>query len=503
MSRLMETLVERREQYFTAFLEHIQISLLALLIAAMIAIPAAIVMARHKKTSEFVLQIVGVVQTIPSLAILGLLIPIFGIGRVPAIIALVLYGLFPIMQNTLIGLHEIDASLLEAGRAFGMTEWEQIRKFKFAIAIPMIISGVRTSAIMIIGTATLAALVGAGGLGTFILLGIDRNHSVLIIIGAVTSALMAVLVGFGIKHLEKKKPRYILMITMVVYALLAVSFFPGMSIPSNKLVIAGKLGAEPEILIHMYKILIEENSDITVELKPNFGKTTFLYEALKAGGIDMYPEFSGTITSTLLENPPLLPNDARLVYEAARDRIYAQDRLVYLEPMEYQNTYAIAIRREFSEKFNIYKISDLAKVQNSVKAGFSLEFNDREDGNLGLQSTYGLNLEVAVMEPALRYEALERRDIQVIEVYSTDSALKRYNLVVLQDDKRLFPPYQGAPLMREETLNEYPELKEILGKLSDKITAEEMSEMNYAVDVDGRLPQDIAYDYLKLNGLIE
>lgn len=107
------------------------------------------------------------------------------------------------------------------------------------------------------------------------------------------------------------------------------------------------------------------------------------------------------------------------------------------------------------------------------------------------------------MEPALRYEALERRDIQVIEVYSTDSALKRYNLVVLQDDKRLFPPYQGAPLMREETLNEYPELKEILGKLSDKITAEEMSEMNYAVDVDGRLPQDIAYDYLKLNGLIE
>lgn len=502
MNRFITTFLDRKEQFFASLLEHVQISLIALLIATAIAIPLAILISRHKKVSELCLQIVGVVQTIPSLAILGLLIPIFGIGRVPAIIALVLYGLFPILQNTLTGLAEIDPSLLEAGKAFGMTEWEQIRKFKIALSMPMIISGVRTSAIMIIGTATLAALVGAGGLGTFILLGIDRNNASLILIGAITSAILAVLVGFGIKNLEKKKPRVILLTSVLVYALLGISFLPGFLIPNNRLVIAGKLGAEPEILINMYKILIEDELKLQVELKPNFGKTSFLYEALKSGSIDIYPEYSGTITSTLLDTPVELPNEPRLVYETARDLIYEQDRLVYLEPMEYENTYAIAIRKEFSEKFHIYKISDLAKVQNSVRAGFSLEFNDREDGNAGLKSIYGLNLEVAVMEPALRYEALERRDIQVIEVYSTDSALKRYNLVVLNDDKRLFPPYQGAPLMKEETLERYPKLKEVFGKLAGKITAEEMSEMNYAVDVGGRSAYDIAYDYLKLNGLV-
>lgn len=167
--------------------------------------------------------------------------------------------------------------------------------------MPIIMSGVRTSAIMIIGTATLAALVGAGGLGSFILLGIDRNNSSLILIGAISSAILAILFGGLIKILQNKKPKTILISLILTVIIVVLSLLPRGSGSSKKLVIAGKLGAEPEILINMYKELIEEESDHRVELKPNFGKTSFLYEALKSKSIDIYPEFSGTITSTLIK----------------------------------------------------------------------------------------------------------------------------------------------------------------------------------------------------------
>ena len=270
----------------------------------------------------------------------------------------------------------------------------------------------------------------------------------------------------------------------------------------DKLIIAGKLGPEPDILIHMYQELITRKTNIAVELKPNFGKTAFLYEALKAGSIDLYPEFTGTITSSLLKEPPPLGHDARSVYEAARDKIKIQDNLAYLEPMSYQNTYAVAVPRSYAEANGLTSISDLHKVENRAIAGFTLEFNDREDGNRGLASLYGLHLQVRTMEPALRYQAISQGIIQITDAYSTDSELKQYGLVLLKDDKQLFPPYQGAPLMRQETLDAHPELKEILEQLSGRITEEEMSAMNYDVRVNKRKARDVAIEYLKNNGLI-
>ena len=129
----------------------------------------------RERASNWVLQLAGVFQTIPSMALLGLFIPIMGIGTLPALTALVIYAIFPILQNTITGLRGIDPSLEEAGIAFGMTKWERLKKFEIPLAMPVVMSGVRTSAVMIIGTATLAALIGAGGLGSFILLGIDRR----------------------------------------------------------------------------------------------------------------------------------------------------------------------------------------------------------------------------------------------------------------------------------------------------------------------------------------
>lgn len=503
---ILETFLERKSDWLTGLYEHLQISLLSLLIAIFIAVPFGIILSNNKRVSEILLQVTGVFQTIPSLALLGLFIPFMGIGTVPAVVALVIYALFPILQSTLTGFSEIDDSLEEAATAFGMTRLEKLKKYQLALSMPILMSGVRTASIMIIGTATLAALVGAGGLGSFILLGIDRNNSALILIGAISSAILAIVFGFLIKLLQNKRPKTILISLISATVILVASFVPfgKMSMSNDKLIIAGKLGAEPEIMINMYKILIEDETDIDVEVKPNFGKTSFLYEALKGGSIDIYPEFTGTVTTTLLKTPEVVAsNDPQEVYEVARKKIMEQDNLVYLKPNEFQDTYALAVPEKYALDNNIKTISDLKKVENTARAGFSLEFNDREDGVLGLKKLYNLSFNVKTMEPALRYQAVASGEVDVIEVYSTDSKLITNKLKVLDDDRRLFPPYQGAPLLREETLKKHPELEKILEKLAGKITTEEMTKMNYAVDVEGKSAYDVAREYLQKENLIK
>ncbi|HEL1604922.1 ABC transporter permease/substrate-binding protein [Streptococcus suis] len=501
---LFETFIERKDEWGIALFEHLRISLLALIIAIAIAVPLGLILSSKKRLTEWSLQITGIFQTIPSLALLGLFIPFMGIGTLPAVVALVIYAIFPILQGTLTGLGEIDPSLEEAATAFGMNKWEKLKKFKLALAMPILMSGIRTASIMIIGTATLAALVGAGGLGSFILLGIDRNDSALILIGAVSSAVLAVLFGYGIRLLQDKKPKTILLALLVTLFTVGASYVPMLNFSTKQLVIAGKLGAEPEILINMYKLLIEDQTDIKVEIKPNFGKTSFLYEALKSGSIDIYPEYTGTITSTLLKNSPMdLSTNPEEVYTYAKEAILGQDGLMYLAPMAFQNTYALAVTEDYAQKNGIEKISDLAKVQQTAVAGFSLEFNDREDGNIGLKNLYNLQLNVKTMEPALRYEAIKNGDVQIVEAFSTDSKVVTYKLKILEDDKQLFPPYQAAPLLSKETLEKYPELEQVLGVLAGNISTEEMTRMNYAVDVEGKSAEQVAREYLEREGLLK
>ncbi|MBJ8325498.1 glycine betaine ABC transporter substrate-binding protein [Streptococcus pacificus] len=506
MMPLIDTFNERFSDWTNALVEHLQISLLALLISVFIAVPLAVLLAKNKKVSELVLHIAGIFQTVPSLALLGLFIPFMGIGTVPAVSTLIIYSLFPILQNTITALRGIDPSLKEAATAFGMTRWEKLKKFEIPISMPVIMSGIRTSAVMIIGTATLAALIGAGGLGSFILLGIDRNNTSLILIGALSSAFLAIIFNLVLGYLEKARLRRIMAVFLAMIVGLVISFLPDLHMMPNQnqkeIIIAGKLGPEPEILSNMYKELIEDKSDITVTLKPNFGKTTFLYEALKSGDIDAYVEYTGTVTSSLLKNPVEVSNDPDEVYELAKTEINKQDQLAYLKPMLFQNTYALAVTRDLAEKYDLKTISDLNKVGPEVVAGFTLEFNDREDGYKGLQSLYGLNLNVKTMEPALRYQAISSGDIQIMDAYSTDSEIKEFDLVLLKDDKQLFPPYQGAPLLRNDVLEKYPELRAIFEELSGKITEEEMSEMNYQVKAQGKSAKEVAHDYLVSHQLI-
>ena len=505
MSKLLATFQERFGDWVTALGQHLQLSLLTLLLAIFLAVPLAIYLSTRKRASNWVLQLAGIFQTIPSMALLGLFIPIMGIGTLPALTALVIYAIFPILQNTITGLQGIDPSLEEAGVAFGMTKWERLKKFEIPLAMPVIMSGIRTAAVMIIGTATLAALIGAGGLGSFILLGIDRNNASLILIGALSSAFLAIAFNLLLKWMEKAKLRTIFVAFAVMILGFGVSYTPSLLSKPKKenLVIAGKLGPEPEILANMYKILIEENTDMTVNVKPNFGKTTFLYEALKKGDIAIYPEFTGTVTESLLKPAPQVSHDPETVYQAARDGIKKQDDLAFLKPMAYQNTYAVAVPKKIAQEYGLKTISDLKKVEGELKAGFTLEFNDREDGNKGLKKVYGLNLQVSTMEPALRYQAIQSGDIQITDAYSTDAELARYDLVVLEDDKQLFPPYQGAPLMKEALLKKHPELEGILNQLAGKITADQMSQLNYQVGVEGKSANQVAREFLIQEGIIK
>ncbi|MEH7225708.1 osmoprotectant update ABC transporter permease/substrate-binding subunit OpuFB [Bacillus sp. JJ1566] len=503
MNDFIQEFLGRKDQLVSSLLEHVQISFIALFFAVIIAIPLGIYLTRHKKVAEGIIGITSVIQTIPSLALLGILIPLFGIGKVPAIIALVAYALLPILRNTYTGIKEVDSSLIEAARAMGMNSRKRLIRVEFPLAMPVIMAGIRTAMVLIVGTATLAALIGAGGLGDIILLGIDRNNTNLILLGAIPAALLAILFDYLLKKFENLTYKKVLItlgtIGLLAFAIIVAPFFGHQD---QKVVIAGKLGSEPEILINMYKILIEDETDLQVELKPGLGKTSFVFNALRSEDIDIYPEFTGTAISEFLKETAN-STDRQQVYQQARDGLLERFNMVLLKPMQFNNTYALAVPNDFADEFGLETISDLKGREDKINAGFTLEFSDREDGYLGIQSLYGIQFpNLVTMEPKLRYVAVESGEINLVDAYSTDSELRQYQLKVLEDDQHLFPPYQGAPLLREETVKKYPEIADALNKLSGKITDDKMREMNFLVNVEGLSPFEVAKDYLETNGLI-
>jgi len=505
MSVFFDTLSQRQDQLLSPLLEHIQLSFIALFFAVLISIPLGIYLTRKENFAEAIINVTAVLQTIPSLALLGLFIPLFGIGKVPAVIALTVYALLPIVRNTYTGIKEVDDSLIEAATAMGMNSKKRLVKVEIPLAMPVIMAGIRTAMVLIVGTATLAALIGAGGLGDIILLGIDRNNTALIFIGAIPAALLAILFDFILRKLEHINYKYsITAIVAILILTLGLTLVPSLlNQDEETLVIGGKLGAEPEILVEMYKALIEEEMDVNVETRSGLGKTSFVFDALDNEEIDLYPEFTGTVLGELIKEQAET-NTKEAVYEQARSGIMRDYNMALLEPMAFNNTYALAVTEELANQYDLVTISDLTRALGDIKAGFTLEFSDREDGYLGIQSLYDLTFpSLQTMEPSLRYQAIESGDINLIDAYSTDPEIERYNLVVLEDDQELFPPYQGAPLLRAETLEQFPDLESILNQHGGQITSDEMREMNYRVGVDNEDAGAVARDYLTKAGLIE
>ncbi|BAC13647.1 ABC transporter permease/substrate-binding protein [Oceanobacillus iheyensis] len=506
MNAFIEVFQNRQDMFYQAVWQHLQISLLSLAIAIILAVPIGIILTRYKRLAEPIIGVSAILQTIPSLAVLAFLIPFYGIGTTPAIIALVLYGLLPILRNTYTGIVEVDPALREAARGMGMNTVKRLLKVELPLAMPVIMAGIRTSMVLIVGTTTIAALIGAGGLGDLILLGLDRGGDIpLVLLGAIPAALLAIILDVILRLFEKLSKKYGIQAFLVMLAgVLIISVAPFILQQEREpdIVIGGKLGAEPEILMNMYKLLIEEETNLQVGLEPNLGKTPMVFNALQEGSIDIYPEFTGTVIVSLLDEQAE-SNDSQAVYEQARDSIKEEFNLELLEPMEFNNTYAVAVTQELAEQYDLQTIGDLEAYQDNLTAGFTLEFNDRYDGYVGMQEVYDINFsDVKTMDPGLRQGAIESGEVDVIDAYATDSYMVELELVTLEDPENLFPPYQGAPLMREDTLEQYPELEAILNQLSGKITDQEMREMNYLVDYEDAAAEAVARDYLVKEGLL-
>ncbi|MGG1862192.1 ABC transporter permease [Bacillus safensis] len=204
MDQIIDFLEKNGGELLTKMWEHLYISLIAVVLGILVAVPLGVVLTRMKRGAGFIIGIVNIFQTLPSLAILAFFIPILGVGKIPAIVALFFYSVLPILRNTYAGVQGVNKNLLESGKGIGMTTWEQICLVELPLAVPVIMAGVRTSTIYLIGWTTLAAFIGGGGLGDYILIGLQLYQPEFIIAGAIPVTILAVIIDLSLMKLEKK-----------------------------------------------------------------------------------------------------------------------------------------------------------------------------------------------------------------------------------------------------------------------------------------------------------
>lgn len=517
--------IDRRLQIYDLFLQHIQLTLFSVVISILIGIPLGILIVRVEKLSTPIIGFANIIQSIPSLALLGFLIPALGIGSKPAIAMVVLYSLLPIVKNTFTGLTNINQSTIEAAEGIGLTNSQILLKVRFPLAMPIIMSGIRISAVTAVGLMTIAAFIGAGGLGYLVFSGVQTVNNNMILAGAIPACILAVVLDFIIGRIEnivvpegikvsngkdnRKKSRFIIAIKkykIVISVIVLICVIGGVafSYARNKstIVIGSKNFNEQLVMGNMIASLIEDNTDYKVERKLNLGGTSIVFNALKAGDVDLYVEYTGTGLVNIMKQNSV--SDENKVYNIVRDYFHKNYQMEWMKPLGFNNTYVLAMKKEVANKYNINSISDLAKVSNQLTLGSTMEFANRPDGYPGLQKQYdGLNFKsVKGLDGGLRYSALEKNETQVADAFSTDGLLKKFDLKTLKDDKNFFPPYYAATLIREDTLKKYPKLKPLLEKLEGKITDEDMRSLNYRVD-NGEDPRIVAEDFLRSRGLIE
>src|SRR5205809_7398567 len=454
-----------RSEVFALTLEHLVIVGVSILIAAAIGLPLGVFMTRKPGLSRPILTFANVVQTIPSLALFGFLIPIpfiGGIGVRTAIVALVLYSLLPIIRNTFIGISGVDPAIREAGRGMGMTGGQLLWKVEIPLAMGVIFAGVRVATVIGVGVATIAAAVGAGGLGMFIFRGISMVDSRLILAGAIPAAALALIADFGLGAIEKRFSK-LLCLLLIVASLSSCS-------QRDRIVVGSKNFTEQVILGEMLAQQIERKTHLPVDRKLNLGGTIVCHEALTAGQIDTYVEYTGTGLTAILKEPPA--KDSNLAYQTVKDAYRSRFGIEWTEPLGFNNTFAIIVRKSDAEQFGLRTISDAAPRTSRWVAGFGYELIEWEDGYPGLVKTYNLRFpsEPRVMDLGLTYKAVAGHQVDLIAGNSTDGLIGALGLVVLEDDKHYFPPYDAVPLVRETVITKHPEIREALQALGGKFS---------------------------------
>jgi len=487
----------------TLIAQHVALVAASTLAAVAAGVPLGVLAARRPRVGGPLSAAASVVQTIPSLALFGFLLPlplVGGVGARSALTALILYALLPVIRTTAAGLRAIDPAILEAATAMGMTPRQRLVRVELPLALPAIVAGIRVATVVGVGTVTIAAAIGAGGLGEYIYRGLSMVDATVILAGAIPAAVLALLADGALLLIERalssRRRRRAPLAVGAALALVVGCGVAVLAIPrTDRIVVGSKNFTEQIILGELMAQAIERYTDLPVDRKLNLGGTFICDRALSAGDIDVYAEYSGTALTAVFKQP--VGRDPQIVRDTVR-RLYADTGRTLLEPFGFDNTFAILIRGDDARSRGIARLSDLARHAPGWQAAFGYEFLERDDGYRGLATTYGLRFRdpPRVMDLTLIYRALADRRVDVIAGDATAGLIEALGLVALDDDRRYFPPYDAAPVMHTSTLLRHPQLRTALQHLSGRITASAMRRMNHAVDGQRRDPADVAREFL-------
>ena len=495
--------------------QHIVLVFISILVAVIIGVPTGILLTRYRALRGPVLGIANVMQTIPSLALFGFLIPlpfIGGIGSRTALVALVVYSLLPIIRNTVTGILGVEPSVREAAVAMGMTDAQVLGQVELPLAMGVIITGIRVATVIAVGVTTIAAAVGAGGLGVYIFRGLRQYDNNLLLAGALSAAILALgadlLLGLVERQFSFGKTRgglsriaLLVIVLVVVAAFFAFWSGGGNSSTSGAaqthVAIGSKDFTESALLAEIVAQMLEARG-VSVERRFELGGN-LPHEALVSGTLDLYPEYTGTSYTAILHHPPV--GDPRAVYDQVKQEYASQFKVEVSPPLGFENTFAILVRGADARKLNLKTISDAAPQTPQWRAGFGQDFMSRADGYPGFSKAYGLNFAaVREMDLSLTYIALSSRQVDLIAGNSTEGRIATLDLFQLADDRHYFPPYEAVYLVRQDSLARVPALRDVLAKLANAISTEEMRRLNYEIDGNKRDPKEVVKGWLSSKG---
>ncbi len=491
-----------RAELARLFEQHVTLVLVSTAVAVLLGVPAGILAARRPRLGRLVVIAAGAAQTIPSLALLGFLVPvpvIGGLGPRTALVALSLYGLLPIVRTTITGIRTVEPAVVEAGVAMGMTGRQLLYLVELPLALPSIIAGVRVATIIGVGTATIAAAVGAGGLGEYIFRGLAMVDATTILAGAAPAAALALSADGLLAWLEHRVARGRLGSSRVLW---------GAAIAASAIAVAGAAAyarADPGAVVVGSKNFTEqvvlgelvaqtiEAEGLPVVRKLNLGGTFVCDRGLRSGELDLYVEYTGTAVAAVFHEP--VPHDSAAALARARE-LYARVGISVRGPLGFDNTFAILVRASDAGALGLHTIDDLRRTAARWTPGFGYEFLQREDGYAGLVRTYGLAFrQPRAMDVALIYRALADGQVDVVAGDATSGLIDALHLTALEDTRHYFPPYDAVPVVRTDALRR-PELGRALRRLAGRVSARDMRAMNAAVDVHHRDVRAVAHEFI-------
>ena len=502
---------------WSLILEHLFIVLAASILSVCIGLPLGILAYVFPKARKAILWMVDLLQTIPALALLGIIMVFIGAGKPTVIAGITLYSLLPIVRNTCLGLQEVAPGVKEAARGMGMSKGYRVLRVEFPLALPTVFTGIRIAVVSAIGTAVFAAFVGGGGLGGIITRAIRIQNMGLLLAGTGALMVIAVVLDLLMGRFEEmvRKSRsgsrkLWLPVAAVLLAFVLLLPYGLKSTGENELLLYDGDYSETQIIHHMVKMLVEDKTDLTVTIQDQMSQVNN-FNALVGDNhsCDLMISYDGTLLTTFLHLDTADVPEGVSIYDYANQVSGERHDVRLLEKLGFDNTYAIAVPQSIAEEYGLETVSDLVPVADQLVFGAEHEFFTLE-GSMKygpFTEFYGLKFKsTAPVDVSLKYSAIQQGSFDVTEVYATDGLNRKAGLKVLEDDRSFFPDYNGALLVREDTFERFadtaPDLEEVLNLLAGQIANEDMVEMTYQVDVLGRTVDDVAREFLVSRGLL-